>query len=81
MRGKRILLVLPTAMMVIIGAAPTSAAPTDAQVVAGPTAKYYGYATPVVVVGHFPESSGGCRVSADCARELVVDYLGWAAGI
>jgi hypothetical protein len=38
-------------------------------------------ATPVVVVGQFVESGGQCGVPAGCARELVVDYLAWAAGL
>jgi hypothetical protein len=40
-----------------------------------------GDATPVVVVGHFVHSGGGCGVPAGCARELVVDHLAWAAGL
>lgn len=35
-------------------------------------------ATPVVVIGRFVESGGGCRDPAGCAQELVVDHLAWA---
>jgi hypothetical protein len=38
-------------------------------------------ATPVVLVAHFDESREGCGVPAGCAQELVVDHLGWAAGL
>lgn len=37
-------------------------------------------ATEVVVVGRFVESSAGCGVPADCARELVVDHVAWPPG-
>ena len=34
----------------------------------------------VVVLGHFVESSSACMLLGACPTELVVDYLGWAAG-
>jgi len=34
-------------------------------------------ATEVVVVGRFVASGDGCRVPADCPRELVVDHVAW----
>lgn len=37
-------------------------------------------ATEVVVIGRFVESGDGCRASAACSRELVVDHVAWAAG-
>ncbi|MFN2544252.1 MAG: plastocyanin/azurin family copper-binding protein [Actinomycetota bacterium] len=47
---------LPLLLAVLTGAAPaaagaaSAAAPTDTQILSGPTAKYYGYVTPLVVV-------------------------------
>jgi hypothetical protein len=38
-------------------------------------------ATPVVVLGHFVDTSRDCASPALCRRELVVDYVGWAAGL
>jgi hypothetical protein len=38
-------------------------------------------ATQVVVIGRFIESGGVCPVPAGCVRELVVDYVAWAAGL
>lgn len=37
-------------------------------------------ATEVVVVGRFVESGAGCRATAGCSRELVVDHVGWTPG-
>ena len=36
---------------------------------------------PVVVLGHFVETSRACMLLGACPSELVVDYLGWAAGV
>jgi plastocyanin len=62
-------LILLTAAAMLVGIAPTSAAPTDTQVVSGPTAKYYGYLTPVVVI-----SKGGAvtYTNIDIERHNVV---------
>jgi hypothetical protein len=35
---------------------------------------------PVVVLGHFVESSSACMLLGACPSELVVDYLAWSAG-
>ena len=49
MKTRALLLVALAGLL--LGAAPANAnAPTDTQVVSGPTAKYYGYLTPVVVI-------------------------------
>jgi plastocyanin len=62
-------LLLMTAAALMTWSGPTSAAPSDTQVVSGPTAKYYGYLTPVVMV-----SRGGAitYTNLDLERHNVV---------